>query len=394
MSTATAAAPKRPALPDVVAEHLEEHGFLSLQRRKLLFADDFAARRLPAHDERIFAHWDGLVVNLPDSAALATDRVDAADDPWTLASAARAWLVLARPEAEAVLERWAALEPDQAPSWREALRGFDRDTLDTLIPPHLRRGLAPPALGLLADAFAWHGELSLAIEAAKHAEPAVRMAAARALGFAVAADAAEAPLRALLGDPEIATRRRAVWSLAMIDPEAALHAAREGARGAAPDPFALRVLGLLGEPEDQSLLADGAATDAGRPAAFLAMADLGTEEAIEALVRLLALPDPPTALAVTEALEQAIGRIPRKDDEAPATPEKARAAWAALGAPGGARLMRGQPRPWQGSKSEEPMLWRWRKAIARPRPDTAWLAREVPDGFFTALPSSAADPGA
>jgi hypothetical protein len=40
------------------------------------------------------------------------------------------------------------------------------------------------------------------------------------------------------------------------------------------------------------------------------------------------------------------------------------------------------------------MLWRWRKAIARPRPDTAWLAREVPDGFFTALPSSAADPGA
>jgi HEAT repeat protein len=392
VSTATAAAPARPALPDVVAEHLEEHGFQSLQRRKLLFAADFPERRLPAHDERIAAHWDGLVVNMPASARLAEETLEA-EDPWLLASAARAWLALARPPTEAILERWVELPPEQAPSWREALRGLDRDTLDALIPPHRRRQLPPPALALLADAVAWSGDVELARDVAGHEQPLVRMAAARALGMAEAIDPVDAPLRALADDAETAVFRRALWSWARLAPELALPAARQRARGTAPDPFALRVLGLLSGPEDLGLIADAAATDTGRPAAFHAMADLGTDDAIESLVKLLTLPDEPAAKVVTEALETAIGPIAREDAEAPATPAEGRAAWEALGAPSGARLMRGLPRPWRGEKPEEPMLWRWRKAIARPRPHNAWLAREVPDGFFTGRPVAAARPG-
>lgn len=392
MSPATAASPERPALPDVVAEHLEEHGFLSLQRRKLLFADDFAARRLPAHDERIAAHWDGLVTNVPASAELAAESLES-DDPWLLASAARAWLALARPATDAILERWAELKPEAAASWREALRGLDRDTLDALIPPHRRRALPPAALALMADAVAWHGDVELAIDSARHDEPFVRLAVARALGMAESIDVVDAALRALAEDPEPATARRALWGRARLAPDVALQIARRLARGMAPDPFALRMLGLLGGPEDAGLLADGAATDSGRPAAFHALADLGTEEAIESLVKLLALPHPPTVKIVTEALEFAIGPIPREDAEAPATPAEGRAAWEALGAPRGGRLMRGLPRPWRGAKSEEPMLWRWRRAIAGARADERWLAREVPDGFFTGLPTAVAHPG-
>ena len=391
MSHATAA-PTRPALPDVVVEHLEEHGFLSLQRRKLLFADDFAARRLPVHEARIDAHWDGLVVNMPASAELAEESLES-DDPWLLASAARAWLALTRPSTEAILERWAELEPEAAASWREALRGLGRDALDALIPPHRRRALPPPALALVVDAVAWNGDVELAVDVARDEAPFVRLAVARALGMAGSIDPVDAPLRALGEDSEIAVARRALWGRARLAPEVALPIARQHARGAAPDPFALRVLGLLSGPEDAGLIADGAATDAGRPAAFWALADLGTEEAIDALVKLLALPHEPTVKTVTEALELAIGPIPREDAAAPATSAEGRAAWEALEAPSGTRLMRGRSRPWRGAKSEEPMLWRWRRAIAGARADDLWLAREVPDGFFTGPPTAVAHPG-
>ncbi len=393
MNPPTAAAASRPAIPDVVAEHLEEYGFLTLQRRKLLFAADFAERRLPAHDERLAAHWDGLVTNMPASAELAAEKLEEAEDPWALASAARAWLALARPATDEILKRWAELAPEAAPAWREALRGLDRDTLDALIPPHLRRKLAPQALALMVDAVAWHGDVELAVDSAQHPEPFVRLAVARALGMAEGAESVEAPLRALSEDAETSVQRRALWGWARLVPDFALPVVRQRARGAAPDPFALRVLGLLSGPDDLGLIADGAATDAGRPAAFHALADLGTEDAIEALVKLLALPDEAVVKVVTEALESAIGAIPREDPEAPATPAEGRAAWEGLGAPAGVRLTRGQPRPWRGPKSEEPMLWRWRVAIATNRPDTAWLAREVPDGFFTARPTAVANPG-
>jgi hypothetical protein len=393
VSSAPVAARARPVLPDVVAEHLEEYGFLLLQRRKLLFAPDFAARRLGDHDERAAAHWAGLEVNLPDSARLAEEALEAAEDPWALVSAARAWLALARPGPDAVLARWADLEPEPHAAWRETLRGLNADVLERAVPPARRRGLPAPALALLADALAWQGDAALAREAATHEHAFVRARAARALGFGEPNEDDAPIVRALAADADPSVARRALWCLTRFDREAALAHARRLGAGATPEPFALRVLGLLGARDDQTLLAAAAATDSGRPAAFNAMGDLGTDEAIEALIRLLQLPDPPMAKIVTDALETAIGRIARKDAEAPATPVEARAAWDALEAPSESRLMHGQPRPWSGAKSEEPMLWRWRGAIRRPRGAAAELAREVPDGFFDPLPTLVTIPG-
>jgi HEAT repeat protein len=390
VTTQTAAAPGRPAVPDIVAEHLEEHAFLSLQRRKLLFSLDVPERRLALHDERIEAHWDALEVNRPDSGRIAAELLEA-EDPWLLASATRAWLVFAEPAPAALLERWKELPPALAPAWREALRGLPGDALDARVPRAQRASLPAQPLALVVDALAWGGRLdgTLAAAAARHADPAVRAAAARALG--PAGPEHEALLRPLLEDAEPAVRWRALWSMALLAPHSALATARPLARRGVP--FPVRVLGLLGERDDHELIAASAATDEGRPAAFHAFADLGTPEAIESLVRLLALPDEALCRETTLALERAVGAIARKDADAPATVAEARIHLATLPDTGEARLLAGLPRPWQGDKADEPLAWRWRSAIMKTGPGRAWHRNEVPDGFFDALPTDVARPG-
>jgi hypothetical protein len=155
------------------------------------------------------------------------------------------------------------------------------------------------------------------------------------------------------------------------------------------------VLGLLGAPEDHAAIVAAAGTDTGRPAAFWAFADMGTDEAVESLIRLLVLPDPELAKTAGEALEDAVGSIPREDREAPPTVKEARAHWDGIVGklPRNARVLAGQALPWRGEKSEEPMRWFWRSSLARARSGAPWLRREVPDGFFDALPAPDARPG-
>ncbi len=56
-------------------------------------------------------------------------------------------------------------------------------------------------------------------------------------------------------------------------------------------------------------------------------------------------------------------------------------------------MLTGRAVPWGGERAEEPMMWHWRSGVAGRRTGAPWLAREVPDGFFDALPVSDARPG-
>jgi uncharacterized protein (TIGR02270 family) len=387
--------PPRPVIPDVLAQHLEEHGFLCLQRRRLIFSTEFPLRRLPAHDERIEAHWDGLRIGGADSVKLALEKLEA-KDPWEIATAARVWVELGKPTAAAVAEKLAAAPPERAASWREALRQCPADVVKEALPARNVSAFPPHALAVAVDALAWHGALpvSLAEQAVRHADAAVRAAIARALPHAGLADAAR-PSQALLDDVALAVGRRALWSAALMARESALERARRAARGAAPDPFAVRVLGLLGAPEDHALVVDAAATDTGRPAAFWAFADLGTSEAVESLTRLLTLSDKELCAVAGEALEFAVGTVKRPKPDHPPTPEQARAHWEGVSAtlPRGARVLGGHAVPWRGDRADEPMRWRWLAALSGRCADAPWLAREVPDGFFDALPVPDARPG-
>jgi uncharacterized protein (TIGR02270 family) len=380
----------------VIEEHLEEHGFLHLQRRKLIFSTDFPLRRLAAHDERIAAHWDGLSVGADASIELALRKLEA-EDPWEIASAALAWLMLAKPAAPVVAERLAATPPERAASWREAFRQCPADVALAALPAKGIASLPPHALGVAIDAHAWHERLDReqATQLARHADPAVRAVLARALPHSGLGDEGPSLLKPLLDDEAPIVRHRALWSAALLAPEDALARSRRAAGGGSPDAFALSLLGLLGEPDDHAAIVAAAGTDAGRIPALWAFSALGTEESVESLIRLLSLPDEELVAAVADALEAAIGSIPRETRDAPPTIDDARKHWADVSGslPRGAPVMAGHARPWRGEKSEEPMRWLWRSGIGRPRSAAPWLRREVPDGFFDGVPSFASRPG-
>lgn len=388
--------PFRPSVLPVLQQHLEEHAFLQLQRRKLIFATDFPLRRLPEHDERIDAHWDGLVIGADDSVKVAEHALGG-EEPWEIATAARVWIELARPSAAAVAARLSEAPPEQSAAWREALRQSSTDRVAAALPEKSLASLPPHAFAIAVDAHGWHGQLAPATAqaAARHGDVAVRAALARTLSHSGLGDEAARYLGPLLDDPDATVRRRALWSAARLAAETCLERARRAIRGPQPDAFALRVVGLLGESEDCEALAAAAMVEVGRPCAWWALADLGTRDAVESLLQLLAGAGKEPARLVGDALESAIGTIRREDVDAPPTPQQAREHWAALAQklPRGACVMEGRPRPWAGEPSEEPMRWVWRSAIGGRRKSARWLRGEVPDGFFDALPAPDARPG-
>jgi hypothetical protein len=381
----------RPSLPDVVEEHLEELGFLCAQRRKLMFSLEYPVRRMPQHEERMNAHWDGLLVNAPLSGSIAEERLEA-DDPWERAAAIRTWLTVRPPAIKDLLARWEELPPDHLPSWREALRSLEDDAW-TKLQPHAGLALPATAIALLTDAEGWRGQAARALTAARHDDAQVRGSAARALGLADPAAAVTDALSALARDADESVRRRALWGLVAHEPQTAMATARSLVRGESPNAFAVRAIGLLGGDDALRLLSAAAATEPGRPAAFFALADLGTPDAIDTLIRLLTLPAPEQTLFVTMALERALGTIPREAPDAPATPDEARAHLESLPLPRDSRVHAGRPWPSRANDPEEMCGTRWRRYVGRADRVRAFPHPHVPDGFFSGVPAEAAEPG-
>lgn len=388
----------RPAVRDILEEHLEEMGFLWMQRRRLLFSPDVPLRRLPRHDERIEAHADGLAIGGATSVEVAFERLED-ENPWIAASALRTWLVLGAPDSATVLARFDEMPPALVPAWREALRWCDADTVARVFAPARAAALPPAPLAVAIEALAWHGLLpdAAAAHAARHEAAGVRAAIARVLAWPGTSTLAHDLLPRLIDDAEPAVRHRARWSAGLRD-AASLCERLRAARPAALDAFDAQLLGLLGDTDDVATLSRLAELDAPRLAALRALGDIGNEVAIEALLRVLRIPDDAVKLAATEGLERALGPVGGAEEgddpkAAPATTAEAR--WQELceTLPRGAVLCRGSARPWNGEKRDEPMLWRWRSALLSPTGETRFLTQHVPDGFWEAAPSIVATPG-
>ena len=244
-----------PVIPDVIGQHLEELAFLSIQRRTLLFAEDVTLAGLLRHEERLAAHWDGLSVGGAASVRLALERLDAFD-PWERYVAARVWLDVGSPKGAEVADRIARSEPELLGAWSEALRRVPLARLEQLLPIDAASRYAPAVLSVVVDARGWHGALDerVAVEAGARVEPIVRGAVARTFGWIPSVAQSRTLVSALAHDPSAFVSRRALWSIAMSNPTAAVgHCRRRAAAGEA-DAFMLRVLALLGGPEDEELL--------------------------------------------------------------------------------------------------------------------------------------------
>lgn len=309
--------------------------------------------------------------------------------------------------------------PEVLGAWTEALRRWGK--------PVAAWPGDPGALAALLGAAGWADPLPLPrIEAAAAAgDPILRRAAARALG-ATRDPAAKAAARALLerlaGDAEPAIAAAALWGLCLAEPAGA--AARLRARIAAgATPLAIRALGLFGDESDLERLDLLARTGEApqRAAALRALGELGVARALDTVLAALAAEEEVAAAAADayrvltgkDVPEERADEVPpppddeedepeepedpesmpedRKGEIPPDEPEEAgeepepavkRDAAAARAA---APERKGRIRLGRPFGEADDMAWAWRRAVTTGRAEDAWLAREVPAGWFEGL---------
>ena len=381
-----------PVVPDILEEHLEEFAFLSLQRRKLLFDYETYADELASHDRRIEAHRAGLAIGGAASVDIARRRLEDTVMDWEIAAALRTWVELGHPTRIEIGEALGrAGEPpsdgtggddeiDGLDGWREAFRAIPAARTRELLPVDTAAGAS-----VLADALGWQGALDAktATAFAKHEAPAVRRSVARSLGTAPFDPSSV--LASLLEDPVSAVHRAALWSLAVLDPGAAL--ARARGRVAQADPFELRVLGLLGAPEDLRSLAQRAGESA---AAVRAMGDVLDPRALDVLLALAGTGGDEVVAAAQDAVMMLVGIPDETGDDGPdpvALRELVDMKRSGIGdAP---RWLRGFAFPPVEDEARTTEA-EWRVALADPSPERANKLREVPDGFFSGAPDDEA----
>lgn len=386
----------RPAVPDVLLEHLEELAFLWIQRRGLLFSDDVPLRRMPAHDERIEAHQDGLRIGGAASVEVAAPLLEDGN-PWLAAAALWTWLSIGEPQAAAAFARLDGMPPELDRAWREALRWTGPAVGERLFASGSVRRLPARALALAIEPLASQGRLEPAIadHAARSEDARVRAALARVLAWPGTGTIAGAHLPGLTMDADPEVRRRARWSEGLRDAAAAVSRLRR-AKAEQVDAHGCRMLGLLGEREDAATLARLAEDDRLRPAALLALGDLGTRDAVETLLRVCAVPDEAVQAEAIAGLERALGPLaPGEGEEPPPSPvEAARQRWMQVTERiGESRACRGLAMPWAGEAADEPAWWTWRRAIVSPSRSTRRWAAEVPNGFWLGTGTLVSEPG-
>jgi HEAT repeat protein len=303
---------KHPVVPDVVLEHLEEVAFLNIQRRKLLFSHEITLEELGEHDERIVAHWDGLVLAQPYCAEMAEERLEEFD-PWEAFAAARVWIELGDPSSEEVIEKIAAAEDDEVQrAWREALRRMPPEALGRVLPETLLRDGVPAVQSALTFGRGWHGTLTHAYlpDLVANEDASVCRSLARAIGWGdPTAPGLNEILRILADDRDVEVRRAALWSAVLVNPEAATARCRERVRSGDADAFDVRVLGLMGRATDLEVVTGLLESETLAGAAARALGDLGESGGIDALRHVLAADDEIAAEAASEALTKK--RMPR-----------------------------------------------------------------------------------
>jgi len=379
----------RPAIPGVLAEHLEELAYLSIQRRKLLFSGDIPLRRLLRHAGRIEAHLDGLRTGSGASVKLCEKVLDG-DDPWLLAVAGRVWIEFGGPGAAVLVERIKSAPPELGAAWKEVLRQLAPETVRHLLPPSAADDLPETVLPIAVDAWGWHGLLTddMAASLTVRPKPAVRFSVARHTDV-------QGLIAHLLEDEDVLVRRAALWRLALQRSAEAVSLARHAIRDSQPDPFAFRILGLFGERSDGAALVAGMAGKELTAVAIEAIRELAFPEFAVSLLGQLTGDDEDTVATAMAAFESLVGRVLAPEQPLPENVHPAQFHWQQVGSkldPSGRRL-RGAGFPWPGPVGDEPMEFVWRRSLTGVVAEAPWLRREVPDGFFTGFPRADAVPG-
>jgi len=350
-------APRLTFLPDLLELHFEELQFLWARRRAALRSPTQTVRTLTALEERVEAHLQGMLV----AGAKMLPLVEPALTEGPRDAAFAAAFALLRLGDPALAERVVRAIPAASPA--------------------ARRGLAEALCH--ASAPAVHAPLAALASSSDLASAAVALEVFAFRG-AVRAEAAGAALDALLAHDDAAVKaagwRAAAYLCAPVDARhysaalgdeslrlAALEAGawarvpgvvafgRQCAEKPAPDTLdAVRLLAVLGGPDDARRVAALAKMPELGPARFACVGSLGTPALVGALLDEMASEDPETAAAAGAAFTKLTGEdvtsqrtaeVGGTEDEPGDTvalpdPERARAIWQQLGAAGLARADR------------------------------------------------------
>jgi hypothetical protein len=293
------------------------------------------------------------------------------------------------PSSADVIEQLKKVPIELAPSWKEALRAVTSQVVQKVLPPQNIETWPAAAQAIAADAWGWHSLLSASTVAPllKSPECAVRFSIARNRHGG----------DALSKDPDPLVRRAALWSLAQGNPAAALERSRQALRNGEMDPFALRVVGLFGQSVDGRLLVTALGNGSVTIPALWSLRDLAHSEFADAVADLTDSKIEEVASSATDILRSLVGALPPGDSKqgVPEGISPSRHRWrqarAKLDLTG--RKLEGQPFPWSGEAADEPMESVWRRALTSSTADTAWIRREVPDGFFAGNALAPALPG-
>ena len=309
----TAAAPKLTFIPDILEEHLEELAFLWGQRTSAIRSPDYTLREIGLLEERIAAHAQGLLV-IGDRLIPFVEEKLGGDDANAVFAAAFALLHLS---SDAALQRVLRAVESAVDARFDAIRtALCHGPIDRILPNlHAIFASGPaPAAATAAEALAFHSALKPPAprvqEFLTDPDPAVKRSGWRLASYLQLRLDAKTYASGLRDD-DPGVKSAALTAAAWNGEQAVISLGRQVATTPAPDHLeALRLLAILGGPDDIQRVAMVGMTEAMGPSRFELVASYGHPALVDLLLVEMsrAATDPEAAAAAGSAFERVTGR--------------------------------------------------------------------------------------
>ncbi len=299
---------ERPAIMvDLLEDHFDELDFLWEQRERIVFDIDYDLNDFTAHEERAWAHLDGLKLGREHSLDLARPHLDG-DAVGAATAAAFIFLAMERSELVAeLMERFTAGGPEVREGIRIALRHREIGAVLAQLREATESG-DPDLRSAAIDILAFHRLPCPAIhpEWLTDGDPLVRARLTAALGRGAPGTWSPTQLGVMLDMADPVPRMAALAASARLGMAGLAGLCRQVAmqtENLAPE--ALAFLGVVGGPEELEFLQEMIKKPGLGTAALEGLGALGDVAAIPSLVS--AMPDPVLAHAAGAAFRRITG---------------------------------------------------------------------------------------
>ncbi len=311
-------------IPDILEEHSEELEFLWGQRRKAWRSPLYDLRSLSHLDERIEAHFDGLLtLREPGQAYL--EKWLGGDDPVHVFLGAYGLLRLDPAQGgPRILDSMHQAAGPRLWELRQALRHGTIAPIRGKLQQALAGSPAPVAVAV-AEVLAGHGVLEMTNEQfnkfAKHEQPAVRHGAWRVAARTTIPRKPES-YEAGLRDEDVGVRRRAMTAAAWGKHSGLLDFCRKTANQPGPDHWdAIHLLAILGKPAELPRFLTLTKSPDADPHSLQALGTFGHPGGLETLLAAMQSQNPRTAATAAAAFSKITGCLVDSDKRVSLPPE-------------------------------------------------------------------------